>query len=210
MKFNFKKLNEDEAIQFNQQIIAKLEYILFDKNSLSKKFWAEFNNKAIYGAFEQKPVFKGLCHIMLQAAEHEEQDKGLQNLKYSNEFLNFLVILGSISLKALNLFHQNLTGITIRTKHSDNAINNSDLCYKNVAHFKRLLDILYYKGPVVAMTDCTKVKSGLHFSSSLDCIVESTLNQNDCIIKTYNDIYDKVSNIKQKNAIAKYVRVYAL
>ncbi|CAG8584460.1 5235_t:CDS:2, partial [Gigaspora rosea] len=65
-------------------------------------------------------------------------------------------------------------------------------------------------GPVVAMTDCTKVKAGLQFSSSLGCIVGSTLNQNDCIIKTYEDIYNKVSNIKQENAIAKYVRVYVL
>ncbi|CAG8801113.1 3716_t:CDS:2, partial [Gigaspora margarita] len=56
MKFNSKKLNEEE-------------------NSLSKEFWAEFANKAIHSAFEQKPVFKGLCHIMLQAAKHEEQDK---------------------------------------------------------------------------------------------------------------------------------------
>ncbi|CAG8781554.1 4269_t:CDS:2, partial [Gigaspora margarita] len=91
-----------------------------------------------------------------------------------------------------------------------NVINNPDLCYENVAHFKRLLDTLHYKSPILAITDCTKVKSELQFSSSLGCIVGLTLNQNDCIIKTYDDIYDKVSNIKQKNAISKYVRVYAL
>ncbi|CAG8652026.1 32367_t:CDS:2, partial [Racocetra persica] len=76
---------------------------------------------------------------------------------------------------------------------SNNTINNSDLCYKNVVRFKKLLDTLHYKDPVVTMTDCTKVKSGLQFFSSLGCIVGSTLNQNDCIIKTYDDIYDKVS-----------------
>jgi hypothetical protein len=52
---------------------------------------------------------------MLQATEREEDNKGIQNLKYLNEFLDFLVILGSISLKTLDLFHQNLTGMTIRT-----------------------------------------------------------------------------------------------
>lgn len=52
---------------------------------------------------------------MLQAVEREEGGKGLQNPKYSNEFLDFLVVLGSISLKALELFRQNLAGITIRT-----------------------------------------------------------------------------------------------
>jgi len=44
----------------------------------------------------------------------------------------------------------------------------------------------------------------------LDCIIKSTLNSNDCKIETYNDIYDKVSNIKQRNAIAKDVRIYIL
>lgn len=88
---------------------------LLDTENLSVEFWMELANKAAQGAFEQKPVFKGLCYIMLQAAEREEQNKGLQNLKYSNEFLNFLVVLGSISLKALDLFRQNLAGMAIRS-----------------------------------------------------------------------------------------------
>ncbi|CAG8472112.1 6521_t:CDS:2, partial [Scutellospora calospora] len=42
------------------------------------------------------------------------------------------------------------------------------------------------------------------------CIVGSTLNQKDCKIETYDDIYNKVSDIKQENAVAKYVRAYVL
>ncbi|CAG8826962.1 1769_t:CDS:1, partial [Gigaspora rosea] len=80
----------------------------------------------------------------------------------------------------------------------------------NVAQFKRFLNAVHYKGPVVAMTDCTKLKAGLQYSSNLGCIVGTTLNKNDCKIETYDDIYNKVSNIKQVNAIAKYVRVYIL
>lgn len=91
---------------------------------------------------------------------------------------------------------------------SEDIINNSDLCYENVAQFKRLLDALHYKRLVVAMTDCTKLKAELQYSSNLGCIVGSTLDCSDCMIETYDDIYDKVSNIKQKNAIAKDVRVY--
>ncbi|CAG8855174.1 22756_t:CDS:2, partial [Gigaspora margarita] len=148
-------------------------------NSSSKDFWTKFSKKATKGIFEQKPVFKGLCYIMLQATECKNQDKGLQNLKYSNKFLNFFIILESISLKALDLFCQNL---------ADDVINNPDLCYENVVRFKRLLDILHYKG----------------------CIVGSTLNCNHCKIETYDNIYNKISDIKQKNAVAKYVRAYVL
>ncbi|UZO23436.1 uncharacterized protein OCT59_015776 [Rhizophagus irregularis] len=36
------------------------------------------------------------------------------------------------------------------------------------------------------------------------------LDRNDCKIETYDDIYKKISDIKQRNAIAKYVRVYVL
>jgi hypothetical protein len=72
------------------------------------------------------------------------------------------------------------------------------------------LDVLNYKGPVAAMTDCTKLKVGLQYLSKLGCIVRSTLDHNDCKIKTYDDIYEKVSNIKQRNAIAKYVKIYIL
>lgn len=95
--------------------IKQLNNLLSTENSSSTEFWLELASKAAGGAFEQKPVFKGLCYIMLQAAEREENNKGMQNLKYSNEFLDFLVILGSISLKALDLFRQNLAGMTIRT-----------------------------------------------------------------------------------------------
>ncbi|GBC08460.1 hypothetical protein RclHR1_08130003 [Rhizophagus clarus] len=172
-------LNDDEMIQFNKQIAAKSEWFIdrlgmyvrsvncerrtySTENSSSTEFWLELASKAASGAFEQKPVFKGLCYIMLQAAECEENNKGMQNLKR----------------------HRSA---------SEDAINNPDLCYENVARFKRLLDVLNYKGPVAAMTDCTKLKAGLQYSSKLGCIVRSTLNHNDCKIKTYDDIYDKVS-----------------
>jgi hypothetical protein len=95
--------------------INQLNGLLGAENSTSVAFWTELAGKAACGVFEEKPVFKGLCYIMLQMAKREEQDKGLQNIKYTDEILNFFVILGSISPKALDLFRQNLAGMTIRT-----------------------------------------------------------------------------------------------
>ncbi|CAG8701572.1 27948_t:CDS:2, partial [Dentiscutata erythropus] len=60
------------------------------------------------------------------------------------------------------------------------------------------------------MTNYTKIKARLQYSSSLGCIVRSTLNQNYCKVETYDDIYNKVSDIKQENAVAKYIRAYIL
>ncbi|RIB09251.1 hypothetical protein C2G38_2044479 [Gigaspora rosea] len=70
--FSFKKLKGEEITQFNNQIISKSEWFI-DR----VEFWTEFANKAIQRAFEQKPVFKGLCYIMLQVSERKEHDKDL-------------------------------------------------------------------------------------------------------------------------------------
>ena len=45
---------------------------------------------------------------MLQAAKVSKVNKSKRDLCYSTEFTNFLVILGSISPKLLELFWQNL------------------------------------------------------------------------------------------------------
>ncbi|RIB03296.1 hypothetical protein C2G38_2225512 [Gigaspora rosea] len=190
--------------------IKQLHNILYNENSFLKDFWAKFSEKATEGIFEQKPVFKGLFYIMLQATEYENQNKGLQNLKYSNEFINFLVILESISLKALDLFCQNLAEpdyIYIKEEGESRPLikNNQVIDITALRRYRRILD----NGPVVAMTNCTKIKAGLQYSLSLGCIVGSTLNYNHYKIETYNE-YNKVSDIKQKNAVAKYVRAYVL
>ncbi|PKY54364.1 hypothetical protein RhiirA4_473138 [Rhizophagus irregularis] len=98
--------------------------------------------------FENDPIKKG---------------SGRQNLKYSKEFTSFLVILGSFSNRVLDLFQQNLKGRTIQSirqlkRNENDYFTNPDLCYENVTRFKRLIDTLHYKGPIVAMTDNTKLK----------------------------------------------------
>jgi hypothetical protein len=68
----------------------------------------------IKGVFEDTPVFLGLCKVINKAAERKAKNKGKQNMKYSEEFTNFLVLLGSISSRALDLFRQNLEGRRIQ------------------------------------------------------------------------------------------------
>jgi len=76
--------------------------------------WLTLADKAMRGVFNDKPVFTGLCHVMVQACLRKENSLGMQNLKYSEEFTNFLVILASFSNRALELFWQNLEGRTIQ------------------------------------------------------------------------------------------------
>ncbi|CAG8578144.1 13189_t:CDS:2, partial [Gigaspora margarita] len=65
--------------------------------------WIILAIKAINRAFKDLPIFLGLCKMITR-------NKAKQNIKYNEAFTNFLVILGSISPRALDLFHQNLEG----------------------------------------------------------------------------------------------------
>ncbi len=67
------------------------------------------------GAFKDMPVFTGLCEVMGNAIEWKIKNKSKRNLKYSDEFTSFLTILGGISSRALDLFHQNLEGWSIQS-----------------------------------------------------------------------------------------------
>ena len=51
---------------------------------------------------------------MLQVSKVSKVNKGKQGLRYSTEFINFLVIFESISLKSLELFRQNLERLSLQ------------------------------------------------------------------------------------------------
>ncbi|RHZ83152.1 hypothetical protein Glove_99g217 [Diversispora epigaea] len=139
----------------------------------------------------------------------------MRNLQYSEEFTNFLIVLGTISSRALELFRQNLVGRSIQgirklRANSSDILTNPDLCFENVIRFKRFLDKINYKGPIAAMSDNTKLKPSLRYSSQLGCIVGSILSNEETKIQAYDDIPRIINSIKDKKAIANYVRVYIL
>jgi hypothetical protein len=80
------------------------------------------------------------------------------------------------------------------------------LCYENVARFKRLIEAINYDGPVVAMTDNTKLKPRLRYCPIFGYVIGSTLSNND----TYGDIPNIINKIKEKNAVAKDIQAYIL
>src|SRR5206468_189829 len=94
--------------------------------------------------------------------------------------------------------------------NSENSLNNPNLCLENIIRFKRMIDKFTYDGPIAAMSDNTKLKSGLRYCSELGCIVGSILNSDECKISTFEDISSTVHIIKNKDAMAKDVRAYIL
>jgi hypothetical protein len=94
--------------------------------------------------------------------------------------------------------------------NSEDMLTDPTLCFENVARFKRFLDSVGYDGPIAAMTDNTKLKPRLRYSSQMGCIIGSTFSNNETNIKIYDDISITINKIKENNAVAKYVRVYIL
>jgi uncharacterized protein YfkK (UPF0435 family) len=86
-----------------------------NESNTASDVWLKLAEKGIQGAFDKKPVFEGLCNIMLQAVIRKEKNITTRNLKYNEEFKNFLVILGTYSPRVLDLFRQNLEGLTIQS-----------------------------------------------------------------------------------------------
>ena len=72
------------------------------------------------------------------------------------------------------------------------------------------MDLLKYNGPVIAMSNNTKLKERLRYSSLLGCIVGSTLLLSQTYVTSHDDIYTIIDQIKENNAIATQVRVYLL
>ncbi|CAG8795336.1 10774_t:CDS:2, partial [Gigaspora margarita] len=140
----------------------------------------QFAKMSRNGSFKNKKIFEGLCHKMVQIADCEQHNKGLQNFKYSDQFSNFLVIFASLSPQTYNIFQQNLAGPRV----------------------KQLADTIKYTGPIIAMSDNTKIKERLGFFFLLGCIVVLTLSTELTRVFTHKDIYQVVETIKYHNAIA--------
>ncbi len=69
---------------------------------------------------------------------------------------------------------------------------------------------MHYEGPISAMTDNTKLKPGLRYSSQFGCIIGSVLDNSETKITDYDQIPQIVNKIKNENAIANNVRTYIL
>ena len=60
------------------------------------------------------------------------------------------------------------------------------------------------------MTDNTKLKSQLRYSSNLGCVIGSILSNEEAKVEVYNDIPRIISKIKLENGMVKNVRAYIL
>ncbi|CAG8847277.1 8625_t:CDS:2, partial [Gigaspora margarita] len=107
---------------------------------------------------ESKTQLENLCVILADKAL-----KGaFNNMLVFMGLCEVMVILSGISSRALDLFCQNLEDRTIQS-----------------IRFKRLTDKINYNGPIATITDNTKLKLGLRYSTNLEFIALIPNNRTD-------------------------------
>ena len=85
-----------------------------DPEDYTPKFWNQLAIMGHAGAFKDKQIFSGLCEIFVEMTNRINEGKGLQNIRYPEQFSNFLTILASSSSQTYAIFQKNLAGRTIR------------------------------------------------------------------------------------------------
>ena len=71
--------------------------------------------------------------------------------------------------------------------------------------FANIVKELNWEGPILLMTDCTKIHSKLVYSQELGYIMGSTLSSSEVSVSNINDIHEKIRYIYENNAIATQV-----
>ncbi|CAB4419112.1 unnamed protein product [Rhizophagus irregularis] len=198
----------------NANVMELLRYFN-DPEDCTPKFWNQLARMGRAGAFKDKQIFSGLCEIFVEMTNRINEGKGLQNIRYPEQFSNFLTILASSSPQTYAIFQKNLAGRTIRNirvqrAQSDLAIDDPSICFENMAKFRKFLNSINYDGPIAASSDNTKLEEKLRYSASLGAILGSTFPLQETLISSYSEIDTIVKKIQTNNAIAKYVRVYIL
>lgn len=189
-------------------------WVSADDDNDDAAIWIKLAQLGKDGFFKGEKTFQELASLMVQIQEKKLKNKKTTGLRYSEHLKQFFSLL-SESSREYEIFRQMFAGISVRSirylraKEID-IVTNPELVYENILKFARLIKALNWNGPVVGMTDCTKIRPKLTYSDELGGIVGSTLKLSETSVQTYDDIHNVINHIKRKKAIATQVRVIVL
>ncbi|GET00254.1 hypothetical protein RCL_jg3180.t1 [Rhizophagus clarus] len=186
-------------------------WVSADNNDNDAELWSKLAQFEKDRLFKVERTFQELASLIIQIQEKKLQDKKMTGLRYSEYLKQFFCLLSDSSCE-YEIFRQMFAGMSIRSirymrANESDIISNPELVYENILKVVRLTKALNWNGPIVGMTDCTKVQPKLTYSDELGCIVGLTLKLSETSVQTYDDIHKIINTIKQKKAIATQVRV---
>ena len=89
-------------------------------------------------------------------------------------------------------------------------MTNPEISLENISRFAKVANELRWEGPVVLMTDCTKLWPKVVFSQEFGSIMGSILPADQTKCETYDDIHKTMRNIKEQKAVATQVHGFLL
>ena len=76
--------------------------------------------------------------------------------------------------------------------------------------FSQIVSSIKWNGPIVVMTDATKLREKLVYAEELNYIAVSILPHSETTVEVLEDIHPKINYILESNAVATQVRGIAL
>jgi hypothetical protein len=76
--------------------------------------------------------------------------------------------------------------------------------------FAKVANDYHWKGPVILMTDCIKLRPKVVYSQEFGTIIGSVLPSDQTKVSTYEDIHATMKLIQKNNAVANQVRGFIL
>ncbi|CAB5210968.1 unnamed protein product [Rhizophagus irregularis] len=145
--------------------------------------WASLAQMGINGAFSGERTFTELASLMLQIKKKDDAGVSLKGLRYSEHLTHFFSLL-SESSREYEIFRKALGGMSIQRIRQIRASNTElitdpNLVLENVTKFACIAKELKWEGPILLMTDCTKIRPKLVYSQELGYITGSTLSSNE-------------------------------
>ncbi|CAI2179616.1 3303_t:CDS:2, partial [Funneliformis geosporum] len=134
-------------------------------NNNDTAMWTSLAQMGMNGAFSGEKTFTELASLILQIKTKEDAGISMKGLRYSEYFTHFFSLLSGSS-REYEIFHKKLGGMSIQRicqirASNPELITNPNLIIENVMRFACLMKELKWEGPILLMTDCTKICSKL-------------------------------------------------
>ncbi|KAF7318669.1 ULP-PROTEASE domain-containing protein [Mycena chlorophos] len=215
-KFSSRRFSDVSARDLDDKLKDPLVFTAFKmlQKGESTECFIHLYEACRSGKLKTHETFKQLCVVLADSLEREGTNRKF-GIRYPQDYLNFTILMrsyGGQSAKQYAILSGQLPAPSSRhlralVSKSEDALQNPNLIYENIARVKRLADRIQYSGPVCVAGDCTKVRERLTYSNDFGGhILGSVLPLDQCIVEDPAEIEALVAKIAKSKSGATQVR----
>ncbi|KAI1782137.1 hypothetical protein LXA43DRAFT_977717 [Ganoderma leucocontextum] len=205
----------DLQAKMNDPLIFSMNQLL-DRNDSTTAF-LELFKYARDGKLSQHKLFGDICVVLAEQVHRATSSnaKAKHGIRYPQDYLHFMTVMqsyGHQSAQNYAILTSQLGGPSPRTlrllvKKSPDCLSSPDLDFENVAHVKRLMDVIKYHGPVAFASDCTKVRKRLSYSNDFGShVLGSVFSLSEASVEDTADIEEFIGRVNKEKALATQTR----